>query len=613
MNEVQLQLRRLIEAGVISRLDYQLGRTLAELESPQMAQTVLWASVCTSQWISRGHVCMELNDFSFEHFLGERHATLEREFWPSTQLWLEQLQQCSMVGPPDSYKPLILDVAGRLYLRRFHHYEEGLLEGIGARIKQPSLPIDPQRLNQLLDNHFAVRDSSPDWQRAAAVTALLRPFAIISGGPGTGKTTTVVKILAIALELDPTLRCACAAPTGKAAARLEESFRGAALQGLAPQTLAAVQELKPSTIHRLLGTQSNSPYFRHNEHNQLPFDLLVIDEASMIPLHLMAKLLTALQPHTRLILLGDKDQLASVEAGSVLGDICAAAQRWPFSRPFATALEHCCPSCAPQEQQCGGEGYTLRDSLAVLTRNYRAAEAPGIVSLALAVNAGSTDALESLTDLGDGAPQDVSWYEAGSRDAFIEALGDVIEPWYGALRKAPGPVEGFTLLRGLRILCSNRFGLHGVIAVNLLVQQLCGAGSEEWYHGRPVMILVNDYGLKLFNGDIGIALTEGESGSLRVYFESEGGYRSFVPGRLPAHETVYAMTVHKSQGSEAETVLVMLPDHDTALLTRELLYTAITRARKRVLLWGAQRIFLQGVGHRIRRASGLADKLTSAL
>ncbi|MGY3886457.1 exodeoxyribonuclease V subunit alpha [Aeromonas aquatica] len=449
-------------------------------------------------------------------------------------------------------------------------------------------------------------------QKLAAATAAARPFAVISGGPGTGKTTTVAKLLAILVETGLQQGKATAirlvAPTGKAAARLTESI-GSALQGLdlAPEVVAAIPT-EAGTLHRLLGVIPGRSQFRHHAGNPLHLDLLVVDEASMVDLPMMARLLDALPRHARLILLGDKDQLASVEAGAVLGDICSFTAQgmspeqadW-LSRQTGYRLQGR-PAGAP-----------VRDSLCLLTKSWRFDQHSGIGQLARACNGGDAAALEAVWSAGF---KDISLHPwAGEAYEALIAQGVA---GYGAYLKAAregmDPAAVFKAFNGFQLLCALRDGPFGVLGLNERLElALSRAGliqrDGDWYAGRPVMVVRNDHGIGLYNGDMGLCLPD-ETGRLKVWFEQpDGSLRALLPSRLPPHETVYAMTIHKSQGSEFAHTVLVLPDSPSPLLTRELVYTGITRAKARLDLYGDRALLAQAVRKKTERYSGLAQRL----
>jgi len=526
------------------------------------------------------------------------------------------LQGLPVVGSPGEFRPLVLDVADRLYLYRYWSYERDLAEIILHKAAATMDGINEAVLADGLRRLFPGNGAGEtDLQKVAALAAVRKRLTVISGGPGTGKTSTVVKILALLLEQarETPPRFALAAPTGKAAARLKDSIR------LMKERLECGDDVKAripdevTTIHRLLGAVSDSIRFRHSKENPLPHDAVIVDEASMVSLPLMAKLATALKPEARLILLGDRDQLASVEAGAVLGDICGDRRIEQFSGEFSDFVAKVAGETVP-----AGTGKEplppLADSLVVLKKNYRFGEASGIGEVSRAVNSG--DGKRSVSIIGEGAGRDISMRNLPKETDLKSSLsGDVIEG-YGRYLAVETPGEALAAFDTFRILCAVRQGMRGVVGVNRLVEEILAEKGlieprNRWYTGRPVMVTANDYGLKLFNGDVGLVMPDRESGGApRVFFPaSEGGVRSFSPLRLPAHETVFAMTVHKSQGSEFDHVLLMLPESDSQVLSRELVYTGITRAKTYVDIWGNEEVFHTAVSRRINRTSGLRDAL----
>lgn len=522
--------------------------------------------------------------------------------------WVERLTGFSVVGAPGDFRPLILDGANRLYLHRYWRYEEELAEAIQKR--GAAAEFDKELLKQGLARLFPVQaGAETDWQRIAAIAALTRRFCVISGGPGTGKTSTVVKVLALLLEQQggESCRIALAAPTGKAAARLKESLMGGV------QAADEVRALIPEdvfTLHRLLGYLKGSCSFRHNSENPLPYDIVIVDEASMVSLPLMAKLVDALRHDTRLILLGDRDQLASVEAGAVLGDICNTGGIQAFSAPFAALAAELSGDLLPVQESAG----PLGDAVVLLRKSYRFASSSGIGRMGALVNAG--EGVAALAALSDARFPDISMAETPQTAALSEALAERIVAGYGDYLKQDSPEDAFAEFARFRILCAMRSGPYGVESLNRLVRErLAKAGlihpEGRWYAGEPVMITCNDYNVGLFNGDVGLILPDPESGNdLRAFFPSGTGLmRKVLPLRLPEHESAFAMTVHKSQGSEFDRVLLILPDRDAPLLTRELLYTGITRAKKSVEIMGTAELFVTAVKRRIVRRSGLRDRL----
>jgi exodeoxyribonuclease V alpha subunit len=426
-------------------------------------------------------------------------------------------------------------------------------------------------------------------------------------------------ILALFIEqaAGPKLRIKLAAPTGKAAARLQESLRSAKAELNCDALVKAQLPEEASTIHRLLGSLPNSATFRHNADNPLAADVVIVDEASMVGLPLMAKLVEAVPKSARLILLGDKDQLASVEAGAVLGDICNAGFKRELSREFAADYENLAGSSRCDDrtaQRAVPTNDALADCIVELQKNYRFGEAGRIYQLSQAINSGdAADALAVIGQPGSGNGP-ISWRHLPKAADLKEELKPIVLEHFAPCFEGNDAELILRQLEKFRILCAVRHGTYGVKSLNRLVEEILREAGfiqtdADWYAGRPVMITRNDYGLKLFNGDIGVALPDA-NGALRVFFRGEGGaIRPVSPLRLPEHETVYAMTVHKSQGSEFENVLLILPDRENPVLTRELIYTGLTRASGGVRLWLCEEIFRAAIARRVERASGLREAL----
>lgn len=586
----------------LGALDGQFARFLlakADRPSPELALAA--ALVC--QATAAGHVCLELGAVSRGETSG---LELPRGFEPPPlDRWRERLLESGVVGGPAAYQPLILERDGRLYLHRYWDYEQRLGQALLERARSREELPDLQALARDLAGLFPERPAGVDWQKVAAAMVPLRGLTVISGGPGTGKTTTVVKILALlcrqAGERD--LRIALAAPTGKAAARLSEAVQraGAAL------SLAQSIPPKATTLHRLLGVRSGETGFRHHADNPLPLDLLILDEASMVDVALMARLLDALPASCRLVLLGDKDQLSSVEAGAVLADLCAGCTG--FSPPFAELLERLTgetlePAPGPVGPLCNGQ-VTLRHS-------YRFGHDSPIGQLARAVNGGDAGAAESLLSQGEPAGT-IGWLrESGTAEYAAQRYA----PLFRLIAEGARSERLFDELEAFRLLCAVRRGPDGTGHLNRRIADLLErdgliAPHQGQYPGRPIMVTQNDYQLGLFNGDIGLLLVRpGGDGELGVVFPGEGReLRWLAPARLPPHETVFAMTVHKSQGSEFGEVLLHLPRQAGPLISRELLYTAITRARERFLLSAPVAVLRQAVASPTRRSGGLTKIL----
>ncbi len=589
-----------------SDLAVQFGRFMADLAGERPLEIFL-AAALASRYQQEGHICVDLAALAGGSLVegGEILA-------PELKTWTGILKRSSVVGKPGDFRPLILD-GPRLYLYRYWDYETTLAHALQRRAGEGWAQVDQQILKDGLARLFPKEgDGGTDWQKAAAFTSVMKRFCVISGGPGTGKTFTVAKILALLLEQPGAekVRIALAAPTGKAAMRLQEAIRSARER---LDCRKEVKELIPegaSTIHRLLGSIPDSPYFRYHAGNPLPADVVVVDEASMVDLALLAKLAAALSPGARFILLGDKDQLASVEAGAVLGDICDTGTTHGYSPDFCRKLTE-----VSGENTTGEEGSMgIGDSIIHLERTYRFGAGSGIGRISRAVNNG--DGAGSIGMMKSGAFADIRWRDLPRPEAAGAALRTCIIEGFSPYLQETEPAKALDLFSSFRILCALREGPYGVHGLNLLVEQIlrhAGAVKKEgrWYRGRPVMVTRNDYNLRLFNGDVGITFPDPKAGNdLRVFFPApDGSMRTFPPLRLPDHETVYALTVHKSQGSEFDRLVLILPDRDFPVLTRELIYTAVTRARQAVEIWGKEEVFCQAVSRRIERTSGLREAL----
>ncbi|HEY8554936.1 MAG TPA: exodeoxyribonuclease V subunit alpha [Burkholderiales bacterium] len=604
------QLERLAAAQAITELDLHFARLMVRLGG---APEVGLAACLVSQALGNGDVCLDLREKAGRALFEDSAAgALEA---PPLAEWLAALRASPVVGKPGDYRPLILDEEGRLYTYRYWDYERRLALAIRERLAASVPPVDEGRLAEGLARFFPPGEGeTPNWQKVAAATAVLKPFCIISGGPGTGKTTTMVRILALLVEQAGAadVSIALTAPTGKAAARMQEAIREAkARLPLAPELRTRIPE-DASTIHRLLGGLPDSAYFRHNRDRPLAVDVLVVDEASMVDLALMTKLIEALPPRARLILLGDKDQLASVESGAVLGDLCAGGVG--FSETFAAKLRE-----ITQEDVAPGTGAPspLRDAVVLLQHNYRFAADSGIKRASDAVNAGrGEEALSVLsTDTSSARWVPVASLEELQREAVARAVEGYAD-YLDKVKQGAAPGAVLDAFGRFRVLSALRRGPAGAERLNGLIEEELRRrhaipGKEPWYAGRPIIVTRNDYNLKLYNGDIGVALPDpAEAERLAVYFRTaDGQLRRFATTRLPLHETVYAMTVHKSQGSEFERVLLVLPVQPNPVVTRELIYTGITRAKTAVDVMGEASAFTAAVASPTRRASGLRQRL----
>ena len=588
-----------------SPLDRHLASLMTRLAGRDVDELEL-ASLLLSREQTRGNTCLPLDEM-----VGLKLSipNIDLDLAPNIGAWTRAIRETGIVGAPGDLKPLILDRQNRLYLRRYWEYEQSLAASINKVLQAPPPRYDKDLLNAGLDRLFPEKER-PDWQRIAANKAITKNFCVITGGPGTGKTRTVIGILALLIEqAGEPLRIALAAPSGKAAARLKESIENdkeklncsAQVKGWIPS--------EASTIHRLLGVIPDSPYFRYDARRPLVVDAVIIDEASMVDLATMAKLFAAIPVGARVILLGDQDQLTSVEAGYVLGDIChPPTVSEPPLQPTAQLALSFGQSSSNQP---------LREAIVALRKNYRFPKESGIYQLVHAINRGDAD---SALDLLRSKPlSDVTWKPLASSRALLKSLRETAVSLYERYLQTPEPQEALARFAEFRVLCAVRNGPFGVTALNSLIEEaLADTGllreTGYSYAGQPVMVTRNDYNNRLFNGDIGITLRDPEApGEKRTFFASaEGKLRRVLPSRLPIHETAFAMTVHKSQGSEFQRVLLILPENDSPLLTRELLYTGLTRAREHVTIWSSEKVLRSAIARRVVRTSGLRDALWKA-
>ncbi|MBW1736981.1 MAG: exodeoxyribonuclease V subunit alpha, partial [Deltaproteobacteria bacterium] len=607
---------RLYENGILSALDIHFSSFISRLVGGHVPELSL-AAALVSSYTRQGHVCLDLSSVEGKELLKGENG-IDPVVCPELNTWCKQLRKTGVVGNPGEYKPLILDDRSRLYLFRYWDYQERLADLITRRLSDTTVKSDIGILKEELTRLFPseqVKDIN--WQRVAAFTALIKRFCVISGGPGTGKTSIVTAILGLLLKQakPERLRIALIAPTGKAAAKLQKAIRSMKIKLSCPDSIKEAIPEEASTIHRLLGYIPNSPYFHYNAKNTLPVDVVVVDEASMVDLALMSKLIQALPLQARIILLGDKDQLASVEAGAVLGDICDTGAEHSFSQEFSKDCKEI-TGYTIHTQKNGASESEIRDCIIQLEKNYRFGSDSGIGAVSCAVNTGDSDrAIELMKGQKYG---DISWKNLPQPKDLTQVIKAAVTQGYGDYLRASDPFEVFQVFERFRILCALREGPYGVIAINYLVEQILkGEGlinpDRRWYPGRPVLITRNDYNLQLFNGDMGIVLSDPSvNNELRVFFYStDGAFKKFHPLQLPEHETVYAMTVHKSQGSEFDKALLVLPDRESPVLTRELIYTGITRAKKSVEIWANERVFRFAVSRHIERTSGLRDALWS--
>lgn len=625
-----MTLAQAIEQRVLRAIDYQFARFVAESVGLDSSHPVFWVALLLSRAHGDGHTCLWLEELAEQSVprVAERDGLSQL---PAASA-LEDLlisSGAAVSANSSSAAPMIIE-QGRVYIARYWFYEQQVANALREKAQQ-QLPVDASRAAQALAQLGGATPAAGDidWQQIACALALIKPLTVITGGPGTGKTTTVLRLLALVLAQAPDperLIIRMAAPTGKAAVRMTESIRNAKAGLAAPDAIKALIPEHASTLHRLLGAVPQSVMFRHHKHNPLAVDLLVLDEASMVDLPMMAKLLDALPAQCRLIVLGDKDQLSSVEAGSVMGDLCASIGQGDnrLRQPGSIRMHYQASTAAVLEQITGydlaqhsaAQASLISDCLCMLQKSWRFGGAIG--ELASAVN--RCDHAQVQAILAAANPAELSWQEI---KAATPVLNQAVAHYQQFVEQAlaQGMAGASVLLPQFdqyRVLCAVRSGEVGTDAINSQIEQrLRSAGllQEEgrFYPGKPVMITRNDYHLNLFNGDIGITLRD-DDGLLRVCFlQPDGTVRSLLPSRLGEHTTAYAMTIHKSQGSEFAHVAIALPllEAQCRGLSKELLYTGITRAKQQVSLFASAVALKRAVTTPTQRYSGLAEKLTT--
>ena len=602
-----------VDAGVFGTYELQFVATLLRL-SPVLTDDEVLALAVAARAPLFGHVCTVVADVGAQMVDLDEAARMGL-VWPDADAWTDTLGRSAMVSDPDHaqvgpLRPLVWD-GRRLYLQRYWHYELVVADNLFRRSSPPDrqpgaaeslrVEADDARLEEVLDSLFAsTAADGADLQRQAAGQGMRPGVSIIAGGPGTGKTYTVARLLAAAhLMAAPDgreLQVALAAPTGKAAARMGDAVKAAvrSLEGngaVGPQLAGELMRTDPTTVHALLGWRDRT-HFRHDRDNPLPHDVVIIDETSMVSLPLMAKLLDAVRPDARLVLVGDPHQLASIEAGTVLSDVVGPLGEPDSSGPVADA--------------------PLHGRITVLTRMRRFDEESSIAALADAVRSGDADAAMSL--LADGKT-DVRWVrtdESGKLDDVIEEVVTVGVDMVLAAQRGDA-LDALAAASRIKVLAATRRGRLGLddwtdrIEGGVALRVTGFHRGRRWQIGRPVLVTANDRVNRVFNGDAGVAVRRGEG--MDVAFSDGGVVRHVAPSRLDQVETWWAMTIHKSQGSEFPHAVVSLPAAGSPMLTRELLYTAVTRARDRVTIVGSEESICAAIARPVARASGLRDRL----
>ena len=596
-------------AGVLGFADVHVAQRLRSLCGETSQEVLLAVGLCVRA-VRQGSSCLELASVAgataVDGLPPEQVAALP---WPEASAWVRAVEASDLVavGPESAPDRPLRMVHGLLYLDRYWRQEQGVAEYVDTAMLAPPGGWAADALAAALGRLFP--STSPDLQRLAAVMSAHRRFSIVAGGPGTGKTTTVARLLAVLQDLaGGGLKVALAAPTGKAAARLTEAVTAATSQ-LPAEDAERVGVLTASTLHRLLGSRRGErTRFWHNRDNRLPYDVVVVDEASMVSLTLMSRLVDALRPTARLVLVGDPNQLSSVEVGAVLGDL---VRRRPPEGVVPLDLESLAPVDAAE---LSGEALTAAQSGAVVQLRKVHRFSDEIQALAEAVRLGDVDALETVLSAGHPCIELVD-QDPGTAAAPLPSTlhGDVVSAG-GALIEAARKGRAAEALAALdlhRVLCGHREGPYGVArwgaqVHDWLAERFPGYGSDGlWYVGRPLLVTANDYQLRLFNGDTGVVVAGPESVHARAAFRRDGVVEELAPTRLGEVATVHAMSVHRSQGSQFKRVTLVLPPEGSPLLTRELVYTAITRAEEHVRVIGTRAALEAAVRTPITRASGL--------
>jgi exodeoxyribonuclease V alpha subunit len=604
------------DAGVLTAADVHVARRLAALVG-DAGDAVVLAAALAVRAPRIGHVLVDLERISQTATVDvDEPIDLGSLPWPQPSAWIAAVEASELVGPD---RPLRLE-GSALYLDRYWREEQQ----VAADLATLAEAADGVRMDVLADgiSRLFTGDAPDARQKQAAAAAVLRRLAVVAGGPGTGKTTTVARIVALLEEqalaagAAPPL-VALAAPTGKAAARLAEAVHAEAARLDVDNAIRArLLELEASTLHRLLGWKPGThSRFRHDRGNRLPYDVVIVDETSMVSLSLMARLTEAVRREARLILVGDPGQLTSIEAGAVLGDIVGPAAAGPrMSAATREAVERAAGSAVDGDAAAGA---AVGDGIVVLGTVHRFGG--GIERLADAIAAGDADAaINALAD------DSITWIDTDVGDpAALDRLAAVRE---GAVQTGLAVIDAATEgdpakalheLSAFRVLCAHRRGPYGVATwmpriETWLAAPRPGFGAEPWYVGRPLLVTENDHAIRIYNGDTGVVITS-PSGRPTAAFERQGDIATFSPTRLAAVETVYAMTIHKSQGSQFDTAAVLLPDPTSPILTRELLYTAVTRAQTHLILAGTEDAVRAAVDRLIARASGLRQRLWGRL
>ena len=632
-------LYKLKEQGILSQGDYYFAKLIADKQchtdyaEPVKNLAILLAALCSWRY-TQGNTCNQLDRYLEHNLFGLAYRTTEEDYLAEIHEKIDYLPvedwQRALCGhmaftqdPVNQIAPMAFQF-GALYFYRAWQDEFRIAQYIKNTLKKHrTLAFSYDEIRQKLNKYFPEKQEKIDWQKVAVATAIKSPFSIITGGPGTGKTTTVTRLLLVLQELfDCKLHIKLVAPTGKAASRLEESIKNALgfmqeKMNLSDSLFNAIPQ-KASTLHSLLGVNAFNDYTRYNSHNPLQLDVLVVDETSMIDLPMMAKLINALKPETRLILLGDQAQLASVEAGAVLGELAQFVNQ-PYSHEQASYLQ----STTGYKVEGSDSSNPIRDCLCHLTESRRFDKDSGVGKLAEFIQKGKAD--DSL-GVFEHYPQELHFNALNDeRDAVNQVVKSAVENYHTFLKMlddlrkqkidpnakneqgisyAEAIQAQFNSVRFLTALRNSDLGVENLnkeIALALREEKLLWFRNEQdWYIGKPIMITENDHNVRLYNGDIGLCLANG-----KVWF----GNREVLTSRIPAHEPAFMMTIHKSQGSEFEHTVMVLPTEVNPVLSRELVFTGVTRAKKELAVFADEKIWKTAIRQTVRRQSGLGKLL----
>ncbi|HPN83752.1 MAG TPA: exodeoxyribonuclease V subunit alpha [Victivallales bacterium] len=640
---MELNLKNISDVGIFNPIDIHFAKLMSKLSAKSNPEILELTSMLVSNITLKGrNVCVDirknagkkLSDFCDDIADENKNIFHKIRLPEDPELWMKTLLEFPVVGEAESQDlrrtPLVIDRVGRLYIHRYWNYEKKLA-GIIRRKAANKRIENPQALSLIMAGYSEEMKNrnqgwtADRWQSIAVFLSLRNELAIISGGPGTGKTTVLAAVLSVLAEdlsrIGKRLEAAICAPTGKAAARIQESLK----QNLSLKAIKMAKDFEAKTIHRTLGYIPGSPYFKHNAENPIPADLMIVDESSMVSLPLMSKILNALRPEAKLILIGDKNQLASVESGSVFSDICSASGVNKFSRRFQEEFAKFAGESI--EFEIADKNQVMLDLAVSLSKSHRFPEDKGISKMIKLLNSGKTvEAVEMLAGMNGTSKSwdDISKIALPKRKELRTVLGNIVSASpYISLHEANDVAEAYSRLNEFRVLCSNRRGPYGSEKINeiindkiftVITDMKSNVGLRK---GTPIIVTENDYTIGLFNGDTGIIWNDYSSpksteGRLLAFFpkpDKEGEFFSVPLSKLPAYELAYAMTVHKAQGTGFKRVLLLLPDVHNPVLTKELIYTGISRAMEKVEIMSNDDVLSSAVSCNIERNSGLEDAL----